>query len=185
MTMSSSSGFAIRDFVSMAIASSCRPSRSNTRSNSRLTSGSSGARSNAACRCVTADGRTSAHARSFYRTHAGGDLWPRWRRAGAAAARTGGKAVTCHGGYRVSGAWDYASACDHATHFIGAAMIEGSDPPRLVYALLDRSAFVIVDNWDTIGMRGTGSKRVAADGVFVPNLRTITAPGTSDEVPPG
>jgi alkylation response protein AidB-like acyl-CoA dehydrogenase len=64
-------------------------------------------------------------------------------------------------------------------------MIEGSDPPRLVYALLDRSAFVIVDNWDTIGMRGTGSKRVAADGVFVPNLRTITAPGTSDEVPPG
>ena len=67
----------------------------------------------------------------------------------------------------------------------GAAVIEGSDPPRLVYALLDRSAFVIVDDRDTIGMRGTGSRRVAADGVFVPNLRTITAPGTSDEVPPG
>lgn len=97
----------------------------------------------------------------------------------------GGKAEKCHGGYHVSGAWDYASGCDHATHFIGAAVVEGSDPPHLVYALLDRSAFMIVDNWDTIGMRGTGSKRVAADRVFVPKHRTITAPGTSGEVAPG
>jgi 3-hydroxy-9,10-secoandrosta-1,3,5(10)-triene-9,17-dione monooxygenase len=48
-----------------------------------------------------------------------------------------------------------------------------------------RSAFAIVDNWDTIGMRGTGSKRVAAERVFVPQHRTITAPATSDEIAPG
>jgi 3-hydroxy-9,10-secoandrosta-1,3,5(10)-triene-9,17-dione monooxygenase len=50
---------------------------------------------------------------------------------------------------------------------------------------LDRSAFVIIDNWDTIGMRGTASKRVAAERVFVPQHRIITAPGTSDEIAPG
>lgn len=97
----------------------------------------------------------------------------------------GGKAEKTEGGYLVSGAWDYASGCDHATHFIGAAVVVGSNPPQLIYALLDRSAFVIVENWDTIGMRGTGSKRVAADRVFVPHHRTITAPGTSPDIAPG
>jgi 3-hydroxy-9,10-secoandrosta-1,3,5(10)-triene-9,17-dione monooxygenase len=88
----------------------------------------------------------------------------------------GGQAEKCDGGYLVSGAWDYASGCDHATHFIGAAVVAGSNPPKLIYALLDRSAFVIIDNWNTIGMRGTGSKRVAAERVFVPQHRIITAP---------
>jgi 3-hydroxy-9,10-secoandrosta-1,3,5(10)-triene-9,17-dione monooxygenase len=97
----------------------------------------------------------------------------------------GGQGEKCDGGYLVSGAWDYASGCDHATHFIGAAVVAGSNPPQLIYALLDRSAFAIVDNWDTIGMRGTGSKRVAAERVFVPQHRTITAPATSDEIAPG
>jgi len=97
----------------------------------------------------------------------------------------GGKAEKRDGGYLVSGAWNYASGCDHATHFIGAAGVEGSNPPHIIYALLDRSAFVIVDNWNTIGMRGTGSKRVAADRIFVPHHRIITAPGTSPEVAPG
>jgi 3-hydroxy-9,10-secoandrosta-1,3,5(10)-triene-9,17-dione monooxygenase len=97
----------------------------------------------------------------------------------------GGQAEKCDGGYLVSGAWDYASGCDHATHFIGAAVVVGSDPPHLIYASLDRSAFAIIDNWDTIGMRGTGSKRVAAERVFVPQHRTITAPGTSAEIAPG
>jgi 3-hydroxy-9,10-secoandrosta-1,3,5(10)-triene-9,17-dione monooxygenase len=97
----------------------------------------------------------------------------------------GGQAEKCDGGYLVSSAWDYASGCDHATHFIGAAVVAGSNPPQLIYALLDRSAFAIVDNWDTIGMRGTGSKRVAAERVFVPQHRTITAPATSDEIAPG
>lgn len=97
----------------------------------------------------------------------------------------GGQAEKCDGGYLVSGAWDYASGCDQATHFIGAAVVVGSDPPHLIYALLDRAAFAIVDNWNTIGMRGTGSKRVVAERVFVPKYRIITAPGTSDEVSPG
>jgi hypothetical protein len=48
----------------------------------------------------------------------------------------GGQAEKCDGGYLVSGAWDYASGCDHATHFIGAAVVAGSNPPQLIYALL-------------------------------------------------
>jgi 3-hydroxy-9,10-secoandrosta-1,3,5(10)-triene-9,17-dione monooxygenase len=96
-----------------------------------------------------------------------------------------GEAQPVEGGYVVTGAWDYASGCDHATHFMGSAIAGGSDPPRLMWLLLDRGDWSIVDNWDVIGLRGTGSKRVVCEGVFVPEHRTITAVGMGDERPPG
>jgi 3-hydroxy-9,10-secoandrosta-1,3,5(10)-triene-9,17-dione monooxygenase len=96
-----------------------------------------------------------------------------------------GEAVPCEGGYVVTGAWDYASGCDHATHFMGSAIVRGSEPPRLLWLLLARDDFSIVDNWDVIGLRGTGSKRVVCESVIVPEYRTITAVGTTDELWPG
>jgi 3-hydroxy-9,10-secoandrosta-1,3,5(10)-triene-9,17-dione monooxygenase len=96
-----------------------------------------------------------------------------------------GLAIPADGGYVVSGAWDYASGCDHATHFMGSAIVQGSAPPHLLWLLLDRADWSIVDNWDVIGLRGTGSKRVVCSEVFVPEHRTITAVGSTDETWPG
>lgn len=96
-----------------------------------------------------------------------------------------GEAVPSDGGYVVNGAWDYASGCDHATHFMGSAVVRGSEPPRLLWLLIDRADFTIVDNWDVIGLRGTGSKRVVCTDVFVPEHRAMTAVGTTDEPWPG
>jgi len=96
-----------------------------------------------------------------------------------------GEARPAAGGYTISGAWDYASGCDHATHFMASGLVAGTDPPRLVWALVDRGDFSIVDNWNTIGLRGTGSKRVVCEGVFVPEHRTMAAIGTTDGPPPG
>jgi 3-hydroxy-9,10-secoandrosta-1,3,5(10)-triene-9,17-dione monooxygenase len=96
-----------------------------------------------------------------------------------------GLAVPADGGYVVSGTWDYASGCDQATHFMGSAVVQGTDPPRLLWLLIDRADFEIVDNWDPIGLRGTGSKRVICADVTVPGHRAITAIGTSPERPPG
>jgi 3-hydroxy-9,10-secoandrosta-1,3,5(10)-triene-9,17-dione monooxygenase len=96
-----------------------------------------------------------------------------------------GEAVPSDGGYVVAGTWDYASGCDHATHFMGSAIVRGSDPPHLLWLLLDRADWSIVDNWDVIGLRGTGSKRVVCENVFVPEHRTITAVGTTNETWPG
>ena len=62
---------------------------------------------------------------------------------------------------------------------------QGSDPPHLLWLLIDRADFTIVDNWDVIALRGTGSKRVACERVFVPEHRTITAVGTTPEPWPG
>jgi 3-hydroxy-9,10-secoandrosta-1,3,5(10)-triene-9,17-dione monooxygenase len=96
-----------------------------------------------------------------------------------------GEALPSDGGYVLSGAWDYASGCDHATHFMASAIVQGSDPPHLIWLLLDRADFSIVDNWDVIALRGTGSKRVVCERVFVPEHRTITAVGMTDEPSPG
>jgi 3-hydroxy-9,10-secoandrosta-1,3,5(10)-triene-9,17-dione monooxygenase len=90
----------------------------------------------------------------------------------------GGKGTPVEGGYRVSGAWDYASGCDLATHFMGTALVAADDGGRPVPLLVavPRSDFTIVDNWDSMGMRGTGSRRVVVEDVFVPERHAIRQP---------
>jgi 3-hydroxy-9,10-secoandrosta-1,3,5(10)-triene-9,17-dione monooxygenase len=68
---------------------------------------------------------------------------------------------------------------------MGSAIVRGSDPPHLLWLLIDRADFSIVDNWDVIALRGTGSKRVICENLFVPAHRTITAVGMTDEPSPG
>ena len=39
-----------------------------------------------------------------------------------------------------------------------------------------RDQFEIIDNWDTLGMRGTGSRRVVVHDLFVPEHHTVPSP---------
>jgi len=93
-----------------------------------------------------------------------------------AVAAPGGTATPVDGGYRVKGAWDYASGCDVATHFIGAAMLldaASKRPQSMMYVLFDRDQYTIIDNWHVIGMQGTGSRRVVIEETFVPSYRVL------------
>ncbi len=84
------------------------------------------------------------------------------------------------GGFMLNGAWEYASGCDIATHFFGGIGIQRNptddvrSEPRI--AVIKRSDFTIVDDWKVMGMRGTGSRRVVVEDVFVPSYRTIVPP---------
>jgi 3-hydroxy-9,10-secoandrosta-1,3,5(10)-triene-9,17-dione monooxygenase len=100
------------------------------------------------------------------------------------------EAVPVEGGFRITGAWDYVSGCDVATHFLlGGRVAPGeNESPRTITFIADAEPFAIVDNWDVLGLRGTGSKRVVAEGVFLPEHRVLpglfeldarTAPGRS------
>ena len=83
----------------------------------------------------------------------------------------GGQAIVEEGGYRLTGQWDFASACDHAGHAILAALVQpaADAPPTGMGAfLVRRQDFAIDDNWFVAGLAGTGSKRIAVDEVFVP-----------------
>ena len=77
------------------------------------------------------------------------------------------------GGFILNGEWNYVSGCDIATHVFGGINIVSTagDEPRV--GIVDRSDFTIVDDWDTIGMRGTGSRRVVVRDAFIPEYRTI------------
>ncbi len=88
-----------------------------------------------------------------------------------------GRAVEVNGGYRCTGTFDYVSGCDSATHLTFAfAMGEDLSAGELaadIITLIDFDDVEIIDNWDVLGLRGTGSKRVVVDDVFVPAYRTI------------
>src|ERR1700685_1738110 len=65
----------------------------------------------------------------------------------------GGVGVPADGGYRVKGAWDYASGCDLATHFFGSTMVHDPETNATLgnaWILFDRDQFKIVDNWNII-----------------------------------
>ena len=88
----------------------------------------------------------------------------------------GGVGVPSNGGYSVKGAWDYASGCDLATHFFGSTLVhdpETKAPLGNAWILFDRDQFKIVDNWNVIGMQGTGSRRVVIEDAFVPADRAL------------
>lgn len=76
------------------------------------------------------------------------------------------------GGYKVSGFWDFASGCDIATHIMASGLIpqEGA-APKPVLMLIDRKDYSITNNWNMLGMQGTGSRRVVVEDLFVPQHR--------------
>jgi 3-hydroxy-9,10-secoandrosta-1,3,5(10)-triene-9,17-dione monooxygenase len=93
-----------------------------------------------------------------------------------------GTAEPAAGGYVVSGTWDYCSGIAHATHFMGNAMVAGSEGGRGggrgIAVVIPREQVTVLDDWGdgvTLGMNSSGSNSVRADAVFVPAHRT--APG--------
>ncbi len=82
----------------------------------------------------------------------------------------GGKAVAEHGGFRISGRWSFSSGCDAA----GWVMVAVSPAPEaLMWLMLPRADYEIVDTWFASGLRGSGSKDIVVKDVFVPAHRTL------------
>lgn len=91
-----------------------------------------------------------------------------------------GRAVATDGGIRLTGAWDFASTCDHSDHAVLTAFRCDSadgDPAGIGNVLVDRKDFEIDDNWHVAGLCGTGSKRVVVDDLFVPAERVLIGHG--------
>ncbi|MFC5061979.1 acyl-CoA dehydrogenase family protein [Actinomycetospora atypica] len=87
-----------------------------------------------------------------------------------------GRARTTDGGYLVSGSWQFASGLHHCTHVHTAAIVEETGMP-LVFTLPKERA-TLVDNWDVMGLRATGSIDYHLDEVFVPAEHTYVATTT-------
>jgi alkylation response protein AidB-like acyl-CoA dehydrogenase len=104
------------------------------------------------------------------------------------------KAIAVEGGYRVTGAWAFASGGRHAT-WLGAhcpiytpdgAPLVGAGGRRVERTMLVPAAEVAwTDIWDVVGLRGTASDQFALDDHFVPTEHSITRDFQKERREPG
>ena len=80
------------------------------------------------------------------------------------------------GGYRLSGRWEFSSGCDSASWFILG--IPGIGERN--WALVPRADCEIVDTWFVSGLRGSGSKDIVVNDVFVPSHRVLDVTTAAD-----
>jgi alkylation response protein AidB-like acyl-CoA dehydrogenase len=93
----------------------------------------------------------------------------------ATVFRFGGKATKVDGGYRLQGGEGrFCSGIDHSKWAIlGNAVQTENGPPEPRYFLVPRSDIEIVDDWYTVGMRGTGSRTIKVADAFIPEHRSV------------
>jgi 3-hydroxy-9,10-secoandrosta-1,3,5(10)-triene-9,17-dione monooxygenase len=87
-----------------------------------------------------------------------------------------GKVTPAENGFTVSGKWSFCSGIDFCGWVVVGAitMSPGSQPtPELRLFMLKKSEITLVDDWNVMGLSGTGSKSIVAENVFVPNERIL------------
>jgi len=117
------------------------------------------------------------------------DMWDGNSQAVASAsfAPSGSAEPEAGSGHRLSGRWGFASGCDHAQWVLLASMAKTGGAPESRMFLVPIGQVEIIDDWDVIGLCGTGSKSILVKDVLVPTthsvstheLKTGTAPGAA------
>lgn len=109
--------------------------------------------------------------------------------ANSSAAR--GQAELEKGGFRVTGTWPFASGILHSTWIMGHCTVTADGNPRNLpngeeevrSVLLPISQAEILDTWDTMGLRGTGSHDFKVNEVFVPTNHTFLVQSSASSLP--
>ncbi|MET8831011.1 acyl-CoA dehydrogenase family protein [Streptomyces sp. NPDC004610] len=100
----------------------------------------------------------------------------------AAALMPAGTAERVTGGWRLSGEWKYISGVHCADWALACAPVpadgqgapaEPGGRPPVRYFAVPRDEYSVIDSWNPVGMRGTGSDTLVVDEVFVPEHRTL------------
>lgn len=93
------------------------------------------------------------------------------------ARHNNSRAIRMEGGYRLTGAWSFASGGRH-TKWLGAhSAVQNPDgTPHMRHGRPDDRSFLflrteatIIDDWQVLGLRGTGSDSYSVEDLFVPD----------------
>jgi alkylation response protein AidB-like acyl-CoA dehydrogenase len=87
-----------------------------------------------------------------------------------------GQAVKKDDGYLLSGDWSFASGIKHAQWIHTLGIVEDTGEPLIF--VLPRDKAQLVDTWDVMGLKATGSVDYKIRDVFVP--ATFTHPGPTE-----
>jgi 3-hydroxy-9,10-secoandrosta-1,3,5(10)-triene-9,17-dione monooxygenase len=98
-----------------------------------------------------------------------------------------GKAVLTEGGYRLSGKWSFSSGSAHASWVLLGGLVFNDEGNVVDFKtfLLPRDKYEIVDVWNVVGLRGTGSNDIVVEETFVPNAFTLSMSDTGRCYGPG
>jgi 3-hydroxy-9,10-secoandrosta-1,3,5(10)-triene-9,17-dione monooxygenase len=87
-----------------------------------------------------------------------------------------GKVTPVEGGFKLSGRWSFSSGSQHCKWvFVGAVVPTPEEPFNMMNYrtfLVPIADYQIVDNWDVVGLQGTGSHDIVIEDAFVPEHRT-------------
>ena len=86
-----------------------------------------------------------------------------------------GKATRVDGGWHLNGRWQFASGVDHGDWLLIGAIADTlpESATRLLHVIVPKADLVVDDTWFTLGLRGSGSKDLVAEDVFVPEHRSV------------
>jgi alkylation response protein AidB-like acyl-CoA dehydrogenase len=117
------------------------------------------------------------------------EYWDKPNTLSASSFAPGGLASPDKGGFRLSGKWSFCSGIDNADWmFLGAIFgpPSGASPmPDIRYVMVPQRDCKMIDDWDVMGLCGTGSKSIALDNAFVPEHRVLSHAAMAEGTAPG
>ena len=98
-----------------------------------------------------------------------------------------GKAVVADGGFQLSGKWSFSSGCDHCQWVLLGGLVFNAEDQVVDFRtfMVPRESYQIVDVWNMVGLRGTGSNDIVVDDVFIPEAFTLSMGDTGRCFGPG
>lgn len=89
----------------------------------------------------------------------------------AGSGYVGGVAQRVEGGYHISGIWRYCSGADYATIFTANCRIDDTD--QVLSFIFRPDQVTVRHDWDTHGLRATGSHTIVVKDALVPDYMTF------------
>jgi 3-hydroxy-9,10-secoandrosta-1,3,5(10)-triene-9,17-dione monooxygenase len=102
------------------------------------------------------------------------EMWANPNSLASSVVSTLGDVTEVDGGYHWTGRGLFSSGVDHCDWLTAGVPIK-RDGERVDHRwlLIPREEIQIIDDWHTVALRGTGSKTIVADDLFVPEYRTL------------
>ncbi|NRA42760.1 MAG: flavin-dependent monooxygenase [Pseudomonadales bacterium] len=93
-----------------------------------------------------------------------------------------GIATPVEGGFSLSGRWGFSSGSKHAEWIILGCIVPKAEgeppfPPDMRNIIIHKDDYQIIENWDVLGLKATGSHDIVVKDAFIPTRR-VFAVGT-------
>ncbi|TQR08585.1 acyl-CoA dehydrogenase family protein [Psychrobacillus soli] len=80
-----------------------------------------------------------------------------------------GRAKRVDGGYILTGTYNFVSGIKHSKWCAVGAVVVDKETPEQIVLVIDADNVNIVENWNSLGLRGSGSHTLVIEDLFIPN----------------